>query len=86
MSYEPPLNACRRMADLMNELFVVQNRSLRLASAHMGMAATSVLEPITILYQITGDPRYLGFVIRLLMPWKMRAIPRPGYMKMAASF
>ena len=75
MSYEPALDACRRMADLMNELFVVQNRSLRLASAHMGMAATSVLEPIAILYQITGEQRYLGFCHAIVNAWEDESNP-----------
>ncbi len=49
------LHACMRAADLMHETFVVGKRPMRLASSHMGMAATSVLEPIAILYRLTGE-------------------------------
>jgi hypothetical protein len=58
---EQALKASKRAADLMYDNFVVKKRSFRLASAHMGMAATSVLEPIAILYRLTGEPRYLEF-------------------------
>jgi len=75
MRYEPALDACRRMADLMYDLYVVQKRSLRLASSHMGMAATSVLEPIAILYQITGEPRYLEFCHTIVNAWEDQSNP-----------
>jgi DUF1680 family protein len=42
------LEASMRAADLMYETLVVKKRTMRLASAHMGMAATSVLEPMAI--------------------------------------
>ena len=64
------LDAATRAADLMYETFVVQQRSMRLASAHVGMAATSVLEPIAVLYRITGDPRYLAFCHFIINAWE----------------
>ncbi|MEE9569534.1 MAG: beta-L-arabinofuranosidase domain-containing protein, partial [Candidatus Binatia bacterium] len=64
------LEASKRAADLMYETFVVKKRSMRLASAHMGMAATSVLEPISILYRLTGDPRYLEFCHFIVNAWE----------------
>jgi len=64
------LEASKRAADLMYETFVVKKRSMRLASAHMGMAATSVLEPISILYRLTGDPRYLEFCHFIVNSWE----------------
>ncbi|MEE2913604.1 MAG: beta-L-arabinofuranosidase domain-containing protein, partial [Pseudomonadota bacterium] len=51
------IDACRQAADLMYENYVTKGKSLRLASAHLGMAATSLLEPMTILYQETSEPR-----------------------------
>jgi len=64
------LEACKRAADLMYDNFVVKKRSFRLASAHMGMAATSVLEPIAVLYRLTGDPRYLEFCHFIINAWE----------------
>ena len=68
--YEPAMEASKRAVNLMYELFVVQRRSLRLASAHMGMAATSVLEPVAHLYSLTGEPRYLEFCHAIIDSWE----------------
>jgi len=67
---EQALEASKRAADLMYDNFVVKKRSFRLASAHMGMAATSVLEPIAVLYRLTGDPRYLEFCHVIINAWE----------------
>lgn len=64
------LDASKRAADLMVENFVVKKRSMRLASAHMGMAATSVLEPMAILYRLTGEQRYLDFCHYIVESWE----------------
>lgn len=64
------LHACMRAADLMHETFVVGKRPMRLASSHMGMAATSVLEPIAILYRLTGEQRYLEFCHYIVNSWE----------------
>ena len=50
------LEASKRAADLMYETFVAKKRSMRLAGAHMGMAATSVLEPISNPLPVYGRP------------------------------
>jgi DUF1680 family protein len=73
--HEPALEACRRAADLMHELFVVKKRSFRLASAHLGMAATSVLEPIAVLYRLTGERRYLEFCHVIIDAWEDESDP-----------
>lgn len=64
------LDASIKAADLMYETFVLGKRPMRLASSHMGMAATSVLEPIAILYQLTGEQRYLDFCHYLVKSWE----------------
>jgi len=69
------LEASKRAADLMYENFVVKKRSMRLASAHMGMAATSVLEPMAVLYRLTGDPRYLEFCHFIVNAWEDKDDP-----------
>lgn len=72
---EPALDACKRAADLMYENFVVNKRSLRLASSHQGMASTSVLEPIALLYRLTGEPRYLEFCRVIIDAWEDESNP-----------
>ena len=64
------LDACTRAADLLHEHFVIEKRPMRLASAHVGMAATSVLEPIAILYRLTGEQRYLEFCHYVVASWE----------------
>jgi len=55
------LDACRRAGDLLVRTFGPGGRDLNKAGEHVGMAATSVLEPIVLLYRATGDARYLAF-------------------------
>lgn len=56
----PALQAARRIGDLLIAALPAQ-RSINAAGTHMGMAATSVLEPVVLLYRLTGDERYLAF-------------------------
>lgn len=73
--HAPALEASRRAADLMHQLFVVKKRSMRLASSHQGMAATSVLEPMALLYRLTGEPRYLEFCHVIIDAWEDESDP-----------
>ncbi len=57
---EPALGAARRAADLLIRTFPGKS-SILAAGTHVGMAATSVLEPVVELYRLTGDERYLAF-------------------------
>jgi uncharacterized protein len=61
----PALQAARRIGDLLIATFPAQ-RSINAAGTHMGMSATSVLEPIVLLYRMTGDERYLAFARYIL--------------------
>jgi hypothetical protein len=56
----PALTSARRIADLLIQTFP-SKRGILSAGTHMGMAATSVLEPVVELYRLTGDERYLAF-------------------------
>ncbi|MHC4558709.1 MAG: glycoside hydrolase family 127 protein [Planctomycetota bacterium] len=69
------LKASRRAADLLYDTFVVQKKSFRRASAHVGMAATSVLEPMATLYRFTGEQRYLDFCHYIIESWDQRDDP-----------
>ena len=53
------LDACRKVGDLLYTKFATQPQKLLDAGTHVGMAATSVLEPVVLLYRRTGEQRYL---------------------------
>ncbi|HEY2339882.1 MAG TPA: beta-L-arabinofuranosidase domain-containing protein, partial [Steroidobacteraceae bacterium] len=57
------LAACRGMGDLLARTFgeAPGQRDIIGAGEHMGMAATSVLEPMCKLYRFTAESRYLEF-------------------------
>ncbi len=61
--HEPALDACRKMGDLLCRTFGTGpgQRDIVLSSTHVGMAAMSVLDPMTDLYRQTGDTKYLAF-------------------------
>jgi uncharacterized protein len=76
---EKALDACRKMGDLLIATFPGK-KSILAAGTHVGMAATSVLEPIVLLYRFTGDRRYLEFAKYLVKAWD-----EPGGPKIIAS-
>jgi len=61
--YKPALEACVKMGDLLCRTFGENPGQRRIIdnSPHLGMASTSVLEPMTYLYRFTGDKKYLDF-------------------------
>lgn len=62
------LAACRRIGDLLIATFPAK-KSIISAGEHVGMAATSVLEPVVLLYRTTDDARYLGFARYIVRAW-----------------
>jgi len=70
------LAAYRRMADLLLAVFGPGGRSLLTAGTHVGMAATSVLEPLVLLHRHTGDARYLEFAEHVVRAWDEPGGPR----------
>jgi uncharacterized protein len=73
-----PLPACRRMADLLCKTFgdAPGQRDIIPAGHHKGMAPTSVLEPMVLLYRLTGEPRYLDFCKYILRAWEQPKGPK----------
>ena len=69
---QPSLQACRKIGDLLVRTFGDKpgQRDIILAGEHVGMAATSVLEPMVMLYRYTGDRRYLEFCYYLTRAWE----------------
>jgi uncharacterized protein len=69
---EEPVQPCRRMADLLCNTFGDEpgKQDIIPAGFHMGLAPTSVLEPMVLLYRLTGEPRYLNFCKYILRSWE----------------
>jgi len=67
-----PLPACRRMGDLLCSTFGEEpgKRDIIKAGEHVGLAPTSVLEPMVLLYRFTGEKRYLEFCQYILRAWE----------------
>lgn len=66
------LDACRKVGDLLCKTFgddSPQKRDILKSGTHLGMAATSVLEPMVMLYRCTGEKRYLDFCQYLVRSW-----------------
>ena len=70
------LAASRRIGDLLSQTFGPGKRDIIAASTHVGMAATSVLEPMVQLYRLTGEPRYLEFCRYLVASWNQPNGPK----------
>jgi uncharacterized protein len=75
---QAPMPACRRMGDLLCRTFGDQpgQRDIIEAGFHKGMAPTSVLEPMVLLYRMTGEPRYLDFCKYILRAWEQPNGPK----------
>jgi len=73
-----PLDTCRRMADLLCNTFGddAGKRDIIKAGPQVGMAPTSVLEPMMLLYRLTGEPRYLDFCKYILRAWEQPNGPK----------
>jgi DUF1680 family protein len=72
------LHACRAMGDLLARTFgdAPGQRDIIRAGEHIGMAATSVLEPMCKLYRFTGDTRHLEFCKYVVRAYEQPDGPR----------
>jgi uncharacterized protein len=67
----PALDASKKVGDLLYRTFGTGSgqKDIIKSGEHMGMAATSVLEPMAYLYRLTGDPKYLEFCNYIVSSW-----------------
>ena len=62
------LQSCRRIGDLLAATFPARKNIVEVGM-HVGMASTSVLEPMVLLYRATGDAKYLNFARYIVRAW-----------------
>jgi DUF1680 family protein len=76
--YKPALEASIKMGDLLCRTFGEKQgqRNIIESSPHVGMASTSVLEPMTELYRYTGDKKYLDFCYYILKAYDYKNGPK----------
>jgi DUF1680 family protein len=55
------LDTCRQVGDLLITTFGDGKRDIAQSGTHTGMSSTSVLEPMSLLYQYTGEEKYRKF-------------------------
>jgi hypothetical protein len=77
---ERALAAARKIGDLLAGAFGDGKRDIIKSGTHVGMAATSVLEPVVLLYRTTRDPKYLE-----LARYIVRACDQPNGPKIVAT-
>lgn len=72
------LDTAKRIGDLLCRTFGTGagQRDIIQAGTHVGMAATSVLEPMVYLYRATGDRKYLEFCQYLVRAWSQPNGPK----------
>src|SRR5579884_2472157 len=75
---ERALATSRKIGDLLCRTFGTGpgQRDIIGAGEHVGMAATSVLEPMVLLYRDTGEKRYLDFCMYILRAWEQPDGPK----------
>ncbi len=76
--YKPALETSIKMGDLLCKTFGENTgqRNIIKSSGHMGMASTSVLEPMTELYRFTGDKKYLDFCNYIIKAYDFENAPK----------
>lgn len=76
--YKPALLACQKIGDLLCKRFGSKPGQLDIikSGAHVGMAATSILDPMTDLYRFSGKKEYLDFCYYITEAYNVRNGPR----------
>jgi DUF1680 family protein len=76
--YQPALDAARKIGNLMIKTFGNNSGQLDIIAAgeHVGMAATSILDPMIELYRYTGESEYLEFTRYILRAYNQKNGPK----------
>ncbi|MDD8017217.1 MAG: glycoside hydrolase family 127 protein [Bacteroidota bacterium] len=76
--YQPALEACKKIGDLLCKTFGNKpgQRDIIDAGTHIGMAATSVLDPMVELYKYTGEKKYLDFCYYITDAYEQKNGPK----------
>ena len=76
--FKPALTACEQIGDLLCDKFGDNpgQKDIIKSGAHVGMAATSVLDPMTDLFRFTGNKKYLDFCFYLIKSFNNPKGPR----------
>jgi uncharacterized protein len=64
------LQAARRLADHLIKEVNASGKSIVTMGNHRGMAASSVLQPLVLLYEYTNDSAYLQFANQIVRAWE----------------
>ena len=76
--YQPALETCKKIGDLLCKTFgnMPGQRDIIEAGTHVGMAATSVLDPMVELYKYTGEKKYLDFCYYIIDAYEQKNGPQ----------
>ncbi|MDR3093467.1 MAG: glycoside hydrolase family 127 protein, partial [Bacteroidales bacterium] len=70
------LDACRKLADHLMTQVGPGKTDIVATSLFFGMASSTILEPMVLLYRYTGDSRYLDFARYIVNQWETEKGPR----------
>jgi uncharacterized protein len=73
---ERALEAASKVGLLLHREFVTRKRDVVASSTHVGMAASSVLEPLCQLYRYSGDYRHLDAALAMVKSWEQPNGPK----------
>lgn len=76
--FKPSLTACEKIGDLIMQTFGTEKgqKDIIKSGAHVGMAATSILESMTELYRFSGNKKYLDYCYFLVKSFNNKGGPR----------